>query len=82
VGQNPKEKDIIKAFLTEIDEVYLRHKNDPKKCEEGLHRLRNTILEGLTDGKITEDNYSILDARIDKYMKEIQESKTRKGPET
>jgi hypothetical protein len=39
--------------------------------------LRSTILEGLTDGKITEENYNILDSRIDKYMKELQKQKSR-----
>jgi len=42
----------MKVLLNEIDEVYSRFKTDPRKCEEELFRLRNTILEGLTDGKI------------------------------
>jgi hypothetical protein len=59
--------------LDEIDDVYLRFKTNPRICEEELYRLRNTILEGLTDGKITEEDYAILDRKIDKYMKELQE---------
>jgi hypothetical protein len=68
-----KRRSIIKTFLDEIDDVYLRFKTNPRICEEELYRLRNTILEGLTDGKITEEDYAILDRKIDKYMKELQE---------
>jgi hypothetical protein len=73
-----KRMGVIKAFLDEIDEVYSRNKMNPRKCEEELYRLRNTILEGLTDGKITEEHYDILDKKIDKYMKELEEEKKRK----
>lgn len=68
-----KRRDIVKAFLAEIDDVYSRLRTDPKKCEEELYTLRNTILEGLTEGKMTEDNYAILDNRIDKYVNELAE---------
>jgi hypothetical protein len=70
-----KRRSIIKTFLDEIDDVYSKFKTNPRVCEEELYRLRNTILEGLTDGKITEANYEILDRKIDKYMKELQDKK-------
>jgi hypothetical protein len=70
-----KKRSILRAFLNEIDEVYSKYKADPRKCEEELYRLRNTVLEGLTDGKITEENYNIIDSRIDKYMTKLQEQK-------
>jgi len=70
-----KRRNIVKAFLAEIDDVYARLKTDPEKCEEELYRLRNTILEGLTDGKITEENYGIMDRRIDTYVKELSETR-------
>jgi hypothetical protein len=70
-----KRRGITKTFLDEIDDVYSKFKTDRKTCEEELYRLRNTILEGLTDGKITEENYDILDRKIDKCMKELQEKR-------
>jgi len=73
-----KRRNIVKAFLAEADDVYSRLKTDPKKCEEELYALRNTILEGLTDGKITEENYEIIDKRIDKYVAELSEAQRRK----
>jgi hypothetical protein len=65
----------MKILLNGIDEVYLRFKTKPRKGEEELYRLRNTILEGLTDGKITEESYNIMDKRIDKYMEELRKQK-------
>ena len=70
-----RRRSVIKAFLNEIDEVYSRFKTSPRKCEEELYRLRNTILEGLTDGKITEESYNIMDRKIDKYMEELRKQK-------
>jgi hypothetical protein len=70
-----KRRSITKTFLDEIDDVYLKFKTNPRTCEEELYRLRNTILEGLTDGKITEENYGILDRKIDKYMKELEDKR-------
>jgi hypothetical protein len=73
-----KTRGIVKTFLNQIDDVYSRLKNEPQKCEEELDRLRNTILEGLTDGKINEENYNIIDKKIDKYMEELQKLKNEK----
>jgi hypothetical protein len=67
----------LRTFLAEIDDVYSKLKSDRQKCEEELYRLRNTILEGFTDGRITEENYGIMDKRIDKYMKELSETEKR-----
>lgn len=61
----------MKNFLAEIDDVYFKFKTQRQKCEEELSRLRNTILEGVTEGKITEGNYEIIEKRIDKHMKEL-----------
>jgi hypothetical protein len=73
-----KRRDIVKAYLAEINDVYSRLRTNPKKCEEELYTLRNTILEGLTEGKMTEDNYEILDKRIDKYVNELAEKQGNK----
>jgi len=65
-------RSVVKNFLNEIDDVYSRFKTNPRKCEEELYRLRNTVLEGVTDGKITQESYEIVDKRIDKYLEELR----------
>jgi len=67
-----RKRVVIKALLNEIDDVYSKFKMNRLKCEEELSRLRNTILEDLTDGKITQENYDIMNERIQKYMGELR----------
>jgi hypothetical protein len=61
----------VKNFLAQIDDIRVRRKDDPAKCEEELFELRNTVLEGVTDGKITQEGYGIIDAKIDKCLEEL-----------
>jgi hypothetical protein len=70
--RNRRKKAVIKALLNRIDEVYSRFKTKPRKCEEELRGLRNKITEDLTDGKITQENYDIMDKKIEKYMEELR----------
>jgi len=73
---------VTKALLKQIDEAYLRFKMDPRKCEDELCRLRNTILEGwLADGKITQDSHSVLDRRIEEHLKELRKQERHKKVE-
>lgn len=66
-----KTKAVIKTWLNEIDDVYSKFKSDPQTCATELSRLRNTILKGVTDGKIKHEDYDILDKRIDEYMDDL-----------
>jgi hypothetical protein len=61
----------VKNFLAQIDDIRARRKDDPVKCEEDLFELRNTVLEGVTDGRITQEGYEIIDAKIDKCLEEL-----------
>jgi len=61
-----------KALMNKIDEVYSKSKMNPRKCEEELYRLRNTILESVTDGKITQESYDLMNKRIDEYLEELR----------
>lgn len=74
-----RRRTTTKVLLKEIDEVYLRFKENPRKCEEELRRLKNTILEGLLfDGKITEASHNIMGKKIDEYLEELRKQKRRK----
>jgi hypothetical protein len=67
-----RRRGLTKAFLKEIDDVYDKLRNDRQQCEEQLYRLRNTVLKGVTDGKITQEDYELIDKRIDKHMEELK----------
>jgi len=68
-------RGVVKAFLTEIDNVYSRLKDNPSECEKQLSMLRNTILEGVTDGKITQESYEVMNTRIDKCLEELHKKR-------
>jgi hypothetical protein len=78
-----RRKGFTKAWLNETDEIYSKFKTDPQKCEDELCRLRNTLLEELTNGKITEQSHNIINKKIDKYLEELQrQKKARKSKKT
>jgi len=75
-----RRRSTTKLLLNQIDGIYSRFKANPRKCEDELCRIRNTILEGLlADGKITEASHNILEKRIDKYLEELRKQKRRKS---
>ena len=61
-----------KALMNKIDEVYSKSKMSPQKCEEELHKLRNTDLESVTDGRITQEIYDLMNKKIDEYLEELR----------
>ncbi|MBI4282613.1 MAG: hypothetical protein HY672_03915 [Chloroflexi bacterium] len=67
------QKRHLKRLLDEIDTVYTRFKMNTRRCEAELYRLKDVVVEGLKEGKVTEESYGILDKRVDSYLKEVQE---------
>jgi len=63
----------ISKYLTEIDDCFSHYKMKSKRCEAELYRLRDMISEELKKGSIDENAYSVLDKRIDEYLKELRE---------
>jgi len=59
-------------YMTEIDKVYGSYSKNANKCEAELANLKEKIEEDFKKGKINDQALSILDARIDKYAKELR----------
>ena len=68
---------MFKKLLDEIDEIYSRFKMNARQCESELYKLRDQVLDEFKEGAIDEDNYKVLDKRLDDYMKEIKEEIAR-----
>jgi hypothetical protein len=64
-------------LLEEIDQTYSKLKANPSECEKELRRLENTVLEKLTEGRITQSEHSVLDKKIDKHVKELKQKNTK-----
>lgn len=69
-----KRRKSVSKYLTEIDDVFNQYKMKSKRCEAELYRLRDMISEELKKGNIDENAYTILDKRLDEYLREVRES--------
>ncbi len=68
-----RQKRYLKKLIDEIDVVYARFKMNARRCEAELYRLKDMITADFKEGKLEEQNYAVLDRRLDSYMKEIQD---------
>jgi hypothetical protein len=78
---NKKKRKYLKKYLHEIDNVYSSFKWKSRRCEVELYRLQDQVEEHLKDGKIDENTYHLLEARIQKYLDEMKESDHRQPRE-
>lgn len=68
-----KKKKSLSHLMNEIDETFDSFKSKSKRCEAELYRLQDVIEDKLKSGKIDESTFQLLEGRIHKYMKEVQE---------
>ena len=68
---------MFKKLMDEVDNVYSRFKMNTRRCETELYKLRDQVLGEFKEGMIDEENYNVLDKRINEYMKEIKEEIVR-----
>lgn len=68
-----KKKKSLSHLMSEIDDTFDSFRTKSKRCEAELYRLQDVIEGKLKDGKIDESAFQLLEGRIDKYMKEVQE---------
>jgi hypothetical protein len=66
-----KKRDHVKELLDQIDDAFFHFKRNSRRCEAELYRLKDIILEDYKKGTINEANYTILDERIDDYIKKL-----------
>ncbi len=78
---NKKKRKYLKKYLHEIDDVYSSFKWKSRRCEVELYRLQDQVEEHLKNGKIDENTYHLLEARIQKYLDEMKESDHRQPRE-
>lgn len=68
-----KGRILVKRFMSEVDDIYSRFKMNSIRCELELLRLKNDVLNEFKEGIIDEQNFKILDERIDNYLSEVRE---------
>jgi hypothetical protein len=72
-----RHKILFTKLMEDIDDIYTRFKMNTLRCETELYRYKNQVLEDFKQGLIDEEKYNVLDKRIDNYLKEIEEEKTK-----
>lgn len=74
-----KRRSTMSILLEEIDKICMKLKANPKECAEELGKFENTLLEKLTQGRITESEHSVLDKKIEKCLNEFRKQKESKS---
>jgi hypothetical protein len=74
-----KGRILINKFMEEVDGIYSRFKMNSIKCESELIRLQGEILHEFKEGIIDEENFNLLDKRIEFYLREIREEIKRES---
>ena len=52
-----------------------RYKMNARRCETELYKLKDQVLNEFKQGMIDEENYTVLDRRINEYLNEIREER-------
>jgi YVTN family beta-propeller protein len=60
-----------KSYINEINSLYNEQHNDNKKCLDNLDRIRDSITDAYSQGKLTDSHYQILNNKLSDYLKEL-----------
>jgi len=61
------------GYIKDISERFNKYKNDAGRCEAELYKMKEQIEHDFAKGKISEESFSMLDSRIDKYLSEVRQ---------
>jgi len=72
---------LYNELLQGVDSIYTRFKMNARQCEAELYRFKEQVMSEFKQGLITEENYNVLDGRIEEYLAEIREEILRERSE-
>ena len=67
-----RQRGMTSQYMREIDKTFNSYKDNSSKCESELYNIKEKIDKDFAHGKVNENAYTILDARLDKYLSEIR----------
>jgi len=67
-----KNRSKASGYIKDINEAFNKYKNDTGKCEAELYRMKEQIEHDFAKGKISEESFTMLDTRIDKYLSDVR----------
>lgn len=72
---------LYRELIQGVDSIYTRYKMNARQCEAELYRFKEQVISEFKLGMVTEENYNILDGRIEEYLAEIREEILRERQE-
>lgn len=67
-----KERGMTSKYMREIDKSFNEFRDNTSKCESVLYNIKEKIEKDFAKGKINDSAFSILDARLDKYLSDVR----------
>jgi len=70
--QRRKKSVMFREYLSEIDSIYTNFKMNAHQCEAELLKIKEQIMQEFKDELIDPEKYTILDKRLEDYLREIR----------
>jgi len=70
--QRRKKSVMFREYLSEIDSIYTNFKMNAHQCEAELLKIKEQVMQEFKDELIDPEKYTILDKRLEDYLKEIR----------
>ena len=58
--------------MRNIESTYREFRSDATKCEVALLLIKEDTQKNLLEGHITEEQFTLIDNRIEEYLKEVR----------
>lgn len=62
----------LRVLMRNVESTFRRFKSDESKCEVALLLVREEAQRDLEDGRLTAEQFAVIDKRLDEYLKELR----------
>ncbi|MFH0848717.1 MAG: hypothetical protein V1857_04375, partial [archaeon] len=66
-----RKRRFTSGYLAKIESVYKEYSANPEECKNHLAQMKGEVDSMLKKGKLDETHFSILDARIARYVRDL-----------
>jgi len=66
-----RKRRFVSSYLTRVDSVYNEYFMNREECRKRLVQMKDEIVQLLKKGKIDEPHFTIIDAKLERYMKDL-----------
>ena len=66
-----RKRRFVSSYLTKVDSVYNEFFMNREECRKRLEQMKGEIVQLLKKGKIDEPHFTILDTKLERYLKDL-----------